>query len=390
MNDITEKAIDSVVTGLVSFCRFITANDTGSTGGHQSGFYIPKTAYSIFFDKKAEKGSNKDKFIKIKWQNDFETENRAIYYGKGTRNEYRLTRFGKGFPFLEEQFAGGLLIITKCADDYYQAFVLNNDNDIDNFLEAFGMTPVDTGGLISKEKIPYTPNIEGLIKDFISSLPKSFPDTTTIANTTRKICLFTGRIDANLIIKKPDDSLLQLIRTEYELFKRIEIHYYSDLLSLVFNSVDEFIKKANMILNRRKSRAGKSLEHHLDAVFHSNNLRFSHPGQTEGNKKPDFIFPGNNEYFSSSFSRNKLVFLGAKTTCKDRWRQILNEADKIEIKHLFTLQQGISSNQLREMYESQVILVVPQSFISTYPKEYQERILNLESFIRYAKEKQAR
>lgn len=49
------------------------------------------------------------------------------------------------------------------------------------------------------------------------------------------------------------------------------------------------------------------------------------------------------------FPANKLVFLGAKTTCKDRWRQVLNEADRIETKYLFTLQQGISKNQLREM-----------------------------------------
>jgi hypothetical protein len=30
--------------------------------------------------------------------------------------------------------------------------------------------------------------------------------------------------------------------------------------------------------------------------------------------------------------------LGAKTTCKDRWRQVLTEAIKIPHKHLFTLE----------------------------------------------------
>src|SRR5258708_2326554 len=84
------------------FCIFITANDTGETGAHQEGFYIPKSSYSLFFDSPGEKGSIKDNFIKIKWQDDFETESRAIYYGQGTRNEYRLTRFGRGFPFLTE------------------------------------------------------------------------------------------------------------------------------------------------------------------------------------------------------------------------------------------------------------------------------------------------
>lgn len=41
--------------------------------------------------------------------------------------------------------------------------------------------------------------------------------------------------------------------------------------------------------------------------------------------------------------------LAVKTTCKDRWRQILNEADKIHQVHLFTLQEGVSLAQYREM-----------------------------------------
>jgi hypothetical protein len=46
------------------------------------------------------KSKNKDEFITINWQDDFETSSRFIYYGVGSRNEYRLTRFGRGFPFL--------------------------------------------------------------------------------------------------------------------------------------------------------------------------------------------------------------------------------------------------------------------------------------------------
>ena len=34
-----------------------------------------------------------------------------------------------------------------------------------------------------------------------------------------------------------------------------------------------------------------------------------------------------------------------KSTCKDRWRQVLSEADRIPNKHLFTLEAAISENQ---------------------------------------------
>ena len=365
MTETVEKAINSVNSGRLSFCRFITANDTGATGSHQSGFYIPKTSYSIFFDQPREKGNNYDKFIKIKWQDDFETDNRAIYYGQGTRNEYRLTRFGRGFPFLQDDYIGSLLTIVKQSDNYYQAYVLSEDEDVEDFLDAFGMSPVDTNAIITKSEIALPEDLTSLMNRYLSSLPATFPDTANIANEVRSICTQINEISTQTVVQKPDDSVLSWLQTEYELFKKIEVHYYSEQLTHPFTSVDKFIETANTILNRRKSRAGKSLEHHLDAVFTANQLRFSHPGKTEGNKKPDFIFPGNSEYHTNEFDHNKLIFLGAKTTCKDRWRQILNEASKIPVKHLFTLQQGISKNQLDEMYDSRVVLVVPDMYISS-------------------------
>ena len=84
----------------------------------------------------------------------------------------------------------------------------------------------------------------------------------------------------------------------------------------------------------------------------------------------------------------KIKFLAAKTTCKDRWRQILNEADRIKTKHLFTLQQGISKNQLTEMYKYNVQLIVPKQYKNSFPKEFRDRIASLEDFIDFVKSKQ--
>ena len=41
--------------------------------------------------------------------------------------------------------------------------------------------------------------------------------------------------------------------------------------------------------------------------------------------------------------------LAVKSTCKDRWRQILAEADRLPVKHLLTLEPGISVAQTDEM-----------------------------------------
>lgn len=386
MTEETKKAIKSIQEGKISFCKFITANDTGATDSHQAGFYIPKTSFSLFFDKAGVKGNNMEKFIKIKWQDNFNTDSRAIYYGQGTRNEYRLTRFGKGFPFLQDTYTGGLLIITKHDQDYYSAFVLNTEAEIEEFLNAFNISPADTNSLIAIKKQEPSDK-EALISKFLSTLPDKFPETTAIAEWARNISFQMKSTSSQTASNHPDITIIDWIQTEYELFKRLEDHYDLDQIKQ-FDSIDKFMEKANSLLNRRKSRAGKSLEHHLNLIFKTNALRFSHPGRTEANKKPDFIFPGNNEYHNQTFNKNKLTFLGSKTTCKDRWRQILNEADRIPLKHLFTLQQGISKNQLDEMWKSKVILVVPQIYISTYPQEYREKILNLKTFIDVTKIKQ--
>ena len=143
-----------------------------------------------------------------------------------------------------------------------------------------------------------------------------------------------------------------------------------------------------MVLNRRKSRAGKSLEHHLAAIFDGNRIQYSAQAVTEGNKKPDFIFPSGEAYHNQNFDVKKLVTLAAKTTCKDRWRQVLNEANRMKEspKYLCTLQQGISRAQMDEMQDENVILVVPKPYISSYPRDRQDRIWTLARFVKYIQE----
>lgn len=148
MSDILNSAIAKVQSSRHAFCRFITANDTGKNGSHQAGFYIPKCAALLLFDKPGTKGENKSKLVKVKWQDDFVTDSRFIYYGQGTRNEYRITRFGKNFPFFEEENVGDLLIIAQESDDYYHGFVLQTDQEIDDFFAYFNLSPEMTNQLI--------------------------------------------------------------------------------------------------------------------------------------------------------------------------------------------------------------------------------------------------
>ena len=158
---------------------------------------------------------------------------------------------------------------------------------------------------------------------------------------------------------------------------------------ILFRLYKAFYSTYRKFLNRRKTRAEKSLEHHLSTIFHASNLKFEEQVVIEGNKKPDSIFPDGVSYHNFEFPADKLTMLGAKTTCKDRWRQVLNEADRIKDKHLFTLQKGVSANQLREMKAEHLTLVVPKENLSDFHPDYRENILCLSDFIGMVRERQA-
>lgn len=388
MSEILDLAIHEVTQSRKALCRFITGNDAGTTGSHQTGFYIPQCASSLLFEQPGRKGENKEKVVRIKWQNDFYTESRMKYYGKNTRNEYRITHFGRNFPFLRDENVGDLLIICQCTEEEYQGFVLSTDEDIDAFLAYFNLSPDETNRLIDiNRKWTSEIRVKRLIEEFTSN-QTDFPGTQEMATEAQKCYNKAYNITTQHLIDYPDDILLKWIDTEFTLFRCLEEKLYRSVISKPFSNIESFIQTANEVLNRRKSRAGKSLEHHLSNIFTQNRLIFEEQAITEENKKPDFLFPNSSCYHDFQFPAEMITILGAKTTCKDRWRQVLTEANRVEHKYLFTLQQGISRNQLKEMQDSRLTLVVPRKNITSFPHEYQKGIKSLSDFIRTVKKTQ--
>ncbi|MFB3924043.1 MAG: type II restriction endonuclease [Terriglobia bacterium] len=97
--------------------------------------------------------------------------------------------------------------------------------------------------------------------------------------------------------------------------------------------------------------------------------------------KPDIIIPSVEAYKDDRFPSNKLFMVGVKTTCKDRWRQVLNEAKRIKEKNILTIQQGISKKQLNDMKEDGVQLIVPAEFHKQYPPNSKMRLLQVGQFV---------
>lgn len=145
--------------------------------------------------------------------------------------------------------------------------------------------------------------------------------------------------------------------------------------------VDEFISFSLSVQNRRKSRVGHAFENHIERILQDHHVKLERGARTEGKKKPDFLFPGTSAYSDPEFNNDNLRILGAKTTCKDRWRQVLSEADRIKRKHLITLQPSISEDQLNEMKENNLQLVVPMPLHPTFTEVQREWLYSFKNFI---------
>lgn len=185
----------------------------------------------------------------------------------------------------------------------------------------------------------------------------------------------------------PDDTLLAWLDHEEALFRRIERRIIADRIERGFvgedgADVDGFMSFSLGVQNRRKARMGLSLEHHVEAILDMRGLSFVRGAVTERGNRPDFLFPSAEAYQKAPGAGAAcLAMLGAKSTCKDRWRQVLVEADKIPRKHLLTLEPGISEQQTSRMEASKLQLVVPRSIHATYTAHQRGWLWTLEQFI---------
>lgn len=184
----------------------------------------------------------------------------------------------------------------------------------------------------------------------------------------------------------PDGALVAWMEHEEALFRRLEREVVADRLKRGFVSaagadVDGFLSFSLSVQNRRKSRAGHAFAHHTEAVLKAHGIRYRREATTEKRNAADFLFPGEAEYADPSFPPADLRMLAVKTTCKDRWRQVLAEADRIARKHLLTLEPAISRAQTAEMQAAGLQLVLPAALHGTYHPDQRAWIMDVRAFL---------
>jgi hypothetical protein len=388
------------------YAKRLSGNDTLANDTNQAGPYVPKDLlFKLFPDLNRPDAVNPDVWFDVYIDSHADHRSiRAVWYngkvrGAGTRNEARLTNFGgAASALLDPESTGSLALFSFNLSENGKAeschvWVCDHETEAELIEERIG--PVEPGrqvlwasgvlpdpwtshfGLLSLMQAPSRASCFLSPAEIPSEWLKSFPTGSAIIQKAVTL--------APCATLSPDERLLKRRKCEFEVFRSIEQAAFLPRIQAGFGSIDAFLQIAQSVLQSRKSRSGKSLELHAIEILKEEGLpqdvKFSHNPDIEGGKRPDFLFPNREAYTDTSFPRERLRMLAAKTTCKDRWRQILNEADRIPTKHLLTLQEGVSEGQFKEMTDAGVKLVVPNGLHEKFPSSVQPHLTSLETFL---------
>ncbi len=217
---------------------------------------------------------------------------------------------------------------------------------------------------------------ESYLEVLLDRFGGAFPSTATFSEFARGV---TPDVDP---VEDPDGALIAWLEREEALFRQLERHLVLNRLRQGFGEdVDAFVKFSLSVQNRRKSRVGYALENHLQAILEANAIPHARAPVTERTSRPDFLFPSVAAYHDLEVPIDRLAMLAVKSTCKDRWRQILTEADRLTVKHLLTLEPGISVAQTDEMIAQHVVLVIPLEIHTTFTAGQRSQILTVSAFL---------
>jgi len=311
--------------------------------------------------------------------------------------EYRL--YYRENPVTERMTAGDFCVIARKPDDSLLVVVTPPNSTSEQQIRwLFGIDHIpekgfeirDVGGrhlvhmaeasILEELGIEVRRYDENWLDRILARFGSCFPTTTDFSDFTRETCL----IDVTPATD-PDTALMAWVEHEEMLFRTLERHIVQSQLDAGFRDVDHFVEFSLSVQNRRKSRIGYALEHHLAEIFKVNLLPFERQAVTENRSKADFLFPGAAKYHDQSWPDDKLIMLASKSSCKDRWRQALAEAARIKRKHLLTLEPAISSHQTDEMAAHNLQLVVPRDVMQTYTNAQQGWLLDLTSYVDFVR-----
>ena len=231
----------------------------------------------------------------------------------------------------------------------------------------------------------------------------TMPNTAELALLARQTFLRNHELDDlnPFMIETPGDALREISRhVEWELFrefqrkersvelvrtvlgdKRVEVDAVDAIKRLIdsFPAIDALMLSASQ---QRKSRAGYSYEHQIEAMLTDGSIPFDKQPIVEARKRPDFVLPSLKFIDSGKPGSETGLILSAKTTLRERWKQVEREKKCHRTLYLTTVDENIAGNAIEDMASFGVNLVIPESLKESKETEYEghDNVLSFREF----------
>lgn len=245
----------------------------------------------------------------------------------------------------------------------------------------------------------------GLILDFAEQLAAAWlagdiaafasqravmPDTAELAVLARNVFLKRegmATLDP-FALDNPGDAVREISRPiEWDLFRDFQRRERAvelirtlfgdaprslDMRSVIRSLVDGIGEIDRIMLSasqQRKSRAGYSFEHHIEAMLTAGSIPFGKQVVIEAKKRPDFVLPSLAHLRKVLEAPGRGLILSAKTTLRERWKQVEREMGGSDL-YLATVDENIAANAIEDMASMKITLVVPESLKRSKSTEY--------------------
>lgn len=181
-------------------------------------------------------------------------------------------------------------------------------------------------------------------------------------------------------IANPGDAIMEISRDiEFRLYRRYELRRRtselvsllmpsSDLVTAIVKTFPEIDRVFLSASQQRKTRAGRSFEHHIAASLRAGGIKHVEQAVT-GGRRPDFVMPDLQTLKSKNRSYGEALILSAKTTLRERWKQVSSERLNCDV-FLATVDDRVTATSIREMAAAGIKLVVPETLKSNKEAHY--------------------
>jgi len=209
----------------------------------------------------------------------------------------------------------------------------------------------------------------------------AIPDTVTLAGLARQEYLEgLGRTTLDPYrISRPGDAVREISRVvELRIFREHQLRACAVALvrmllgdapekasvAGIARRLIESVREIDALMlsasQQRRSRAGYSFEHHIEALLVAGKAPYEKQVVIEARKRPDFILPSLKYLRNPSSGQDPGLILSAKTTLRERWKQVQREMGANEL-YLATVDENIAGNAIADMATLGICLVVPEA-----------------------------